>query len=85
MTFDFPLIAGIIGMVLVLIGFIMIQIHKWTPDDTAFDVINMIGSGLLMYYAFVGKAWPFFVLNGVFTLYSLKEVVGDLLRVKKSV
>jgi hypothetical protein len=77
MVIDVPLLLGIIGMLFVLFGFIMIQTHRWSPDDMAYDVINVIGSGLLMYYAFVGHAWPFFILNGVFVLYSLKDAVKD--------
>lgn len=80
MVIDVPLILGMIGMTLVLIGFIMVQTHRWSPDDISYDLINVFGSGLLMYYAFVGNAWPFFILNGVFTAYSLKEVIKDMIK-----
>lgn len=83
MSLDLPLLAGIIGMCFVFVGFFMIQTHRWTPDNTAYDVINVIGSGMLMYYAFVGGAWPFFILNAVFGLFSLKEVIADITRARK--
>ncbi len=70
-------------MHLVLIGFIMIQTHRWTSDDLGFDLVNLFGSGMLCFYGYVGHAWPFVILNGVFALYSLKEVIGDLLTSKK--
>ncbi len=78
MVADLPLILGIAGMLLVLLGFIMIQTHRWSPDDMAFDLVNLIGSGFLVYYGYTGSAWPFVILNGVFVLYSLKEVIVDL-------
>lgn len=83
MIIDLPLIIGIAGMFLVLVGFLMVQTHRWTPDDMGFDLANLIGSGGLMYYAYTGSAWPFFILNGVFVAYSLKEVIVDLTSKKK--
>jgi hypothetical protein len=81
---ELPLLLGIIGMLFVLLGFIMIQTHRWSADDMAFDLANLIGSGLLVVYGLAGHAWPFVILNGVFALYSLKEVVSDLMAKKPS-
>lgn len=75
MDSDLPLIIGIVGMLLVLVGFIMIQTHRWTADDFGYDFVNFLGSSGLMYYGYVGHAWPFVILNGIFALYSLKEVI----------
>ncbi len=78
MQFDLFLILGILGMLLVLVGFLMLQRHKWTADDTAYDLVNFLGAGLLVVYAIPGRAWPFIILNGIYALYSLKELVTDL-------
>lgn len=43
-----------------------------------FDLINLIGSGLLLIYAVNGEMWPFVILNGVWALYSLKDVLKDI-------
>ena len=75
MQVDLPLIIGIIGMLLVLLGFIMIQTHRWTADNFGFDLVNLIGSSGLVYYGYMGRAWPFVILNGIFVLYAFKEVV----------
>lgn len=78
MVIDLPLLTGVIGMLLVLLGFIMIQTHRWSPDDMAYDMINLIGSALLVIYGYIGQVWPFVILNGVFVVYSLREVLVDL-------
>jgi lipid-A-disaccharide synthase-like uncharacterized protein len=78
MEFDLFFILGILGMLLVLIGFLMLQRHKWTADDTAYDLVNFLGAGLLVVYAIPGRAWPFIILNGIYALYSLKELIVDV-------
>ena len=42
--------------------------------------MNLVGSLMLVIYALVGFSWPFFVLNGVWALVSLKDCVTDLTR-----
>lgn len=83
MQFDLFLILGILGMLFVLFGFVMLQTHRWTPDDLAYDLMNFLGAGLLVVYAIPGRAWPFIVLNGIYALYSLKEIIVDLTAKKR--
>lgn len=65
-------------MILILYGFFMAQSHRWSTDGLAYDMINFIGSVLLLLYGITGGAWPFVILNGVWALYSLKDIVIDL-------
>lgn len=74
------LILGITGMICILYGFLMTQLHRWNQDQTRYDIVNFLGSALLLIYAVEGRAWPFVILNGVWALYSLKDVVGDVFR-----
>lgn len=46
-------------------------------------MVNFIGSSLLVYYAVVGEAWPFVILNGVWGLYSLKDIIADITTKKR--
>ena len=75
---DLFLTLGILGMVCILYAFLMVQTHRWSQDDMKFDLVNLIGSALLLVYAVNGEMWPFVILNGVWALYSLKDVVKDL-------
>ncbi len=78
--------AGLLGMLLILIAFFMVQAHKWSQDGLTYDMINFVGSALLVIYGVAGKAWPFVILNGVWAIYSLKDVVKDMIeRGKKRV
>lgn len=80
---DIFLTVGTFGMVLILGGFLLVQTHRLTVDSLAYDLLNCIGSTLLALSAWPAKLWPFIILNGVFALYSLKDVLfSDLKGVK---
>lgn len=83
MHFDFPLLLGILGMILILIGFFGVQTHTMNQDDLSYDILNFLGSALLVSYGVAGHAWPFVILNGVWALYSLKDILNDTLYKKR--
>ena len=80
MIFDPFLLLGILGMVCILYGFLMVQLHRWNQDQTRYDIMNFLGSALLLIYAIEGRVWPFVVLNGIWAMYSLKDVVRDMMK-----
>lgn len=58
------LIIGIIGMVFILAAFILDEfVRKFNRDTIKYNLLNVLGSGMLLYYAFSLKGWPFVVLN----------------------
>ena len=63
-------------MFLILVGFIQEQRGVMKRTDTLYDAINFIGGLFLVVYAVSGKAWPFVILNGVWALYSLKDLLA---------
>lgn len=71
---DIFLLIGIVGMVCILLGFLMVQMHDWTQDDFAYDMVNAVGSLLLVVSALASRAWPFVVLNTIWGLYSFRDV-----------
>ena len=77
------LLIGIAGMSLILVLFILSQLKRLSQDNLAYDAANGFGALLLAYYGFSLQAWPFFVLNSVWALFSVYQVVGDITRVKK--
>lgn len=78
MTFDPFLILGIIGMASILFAFLMTQLHAWTQDQMRYDIVNFVGSALLLIYALDARAWPFVILNGIWAAYSLKDALKDI-------
>lgn len=63
---EVSLIIGILGMSLILIAFILTEFFdKWDADTWQFNLVNLCGAGLLIYYAYTLLSWPFMILNGV--------------------
>lgn len=71
-------LIGILGAGLVLLAFVLNQLHKWRDDELRYDLVNFLGGTLLVIYAILLKAYPFAVLNGVWALISLRDSVRDL-------
>ncbi|HEY5714324.1 MAG TPA: hypothetical protein VIT68_03155 [Candidatus Gracilibacteria bacterium] len=71
---------GVLGAALILIAFLLNQLHKWKDTYFVYDFFNFIGSTFLVIYAVDGKVWPFVVLNGIWALMSLRDSITDLQR-----
>jgi hypothetical protein len=72
------IIIGIFGAFLILLAFILNQIHVWKDDSLTYDLVNFLGAVLLVIYGFIIKGWPFVALNTVWAIVSLRDVVLDI-------
>lgn len=75
-----PLLIGTLGATLILIAFVLNQLHVWKDDEFRYDIVNVLGAALLVVYAILLRSWPFAVLNGVWTLVSLRDAINDVRR-----
>lgn len=75
---DIPTIIGSIGAALILVAFILNQLNKWKKDDLKYDLVNLIGSIILIIFALMISAWPFLILNSVWAVVSLRDVIKDI-------
>lgn len=69
---------GATGAGIILIFFILNEIHKISTDNVWYDLGNFFGSFLLVIYAYLLGSIPFLILNAVWAIFSLKEVVSSL-------
>lgn len=83
MIFDLTTILGIIGSILILVAFILEQTEVWNSEMLRYDFVNLIGSAILVYYGFLIHGYPFVILNSIWALVSLRDLVLDILRNKK--
>jgi hypothetical protein len=73
------LIIGITGMFFILLGFILDEFFKkWNQDTVQYNVLNIIGSLLLIYYAYTLNSWPFLILNVVWFIVAGYKLVRIL-------
>ncbi|KKP40536.1 MAG: hypothetical protein UR28_C0001G0046 [Candidatus Peregrinibacteria bacterium GW2011_GWF2_33_10] len=76
-------ILGFIGALMILIAFVMNQKHKWEEDYLVYDLSNVAGSSLLVWYAYLIDAYPFMLLNGAWAIVSLVDVVKYFMNLRK--
>jgi len=74
------IIIGIFGAFLILLAFILNQIHVWKDKDLIYDLTNFLGAVLLVIYGVIIKGWPFAGLNSVWAIVSLRDVILDIKR-----
>ena len=72
------LIIGIVGAGIILLCFILNQFHVWKDTDIKYDLLNFVGSTLLVVYGILIAGYPFVALNGVWAVVSLRDVIIDL-------
>ncbi len=71
-------LVGTFGAFLILIAFILNQFHIWKDTDFKYDLLNFLGSLLLVTYALLLKSYPFIILNTVWGLISLKDLITKI-------
>ncbi|MEK6969635.1 MAG: hypothetical protein AABW48_04360 [Nanoarchaeota archaeon] len=73
---EINVIIGLVGMVFILLAFILDEFYKkWSQNTIKYNLINIIGSGLLVYYAVTLGSWPFILLNGVWLIVATVKLV----------
>lgn len=79
---DITTVIGITGTTLILVAFFLNQNNTWSADNLKYDLMNFVGSGLMIVYSLLLSSVPFLILNVVWTAVSLRDVVKHLLKKK---
>ena len=67
-------IAGIIGAILILFGFYRTSIGKWTNKSFWYELDNLIGPLLLIFYQLHNHAYISVVLNAIWAIVAFRGV-----------
>jgi hypothetical protein len=68
-------IVQIVGAILVLAAFVAAQLRLVHQESLVYLVLNVVGAGILAVLAFQEQQWGFLLLEGVWTLVSLRGVI----------
>ncbi|MEK7462896.1 MAG: hypothetical protein AAB621_00830 [Patescibacteria group bacterium] len=71
-------IIGTAGALIILVSFILNEIHKLDSESFIYDFANFIGGSLLAIYAYLLSSIPFLILNVVWAIVALRDVILDL-------
>ncbi len=68
-------LLGSVGAAIILLFFFLNQAHKVSNDSYIYDFFNFVGGVILIIYAYLLGSWPFLILNSIWTLVSLKDLI----------
>ena len=71
---DFTVTIGIIGMIFLLTAFALNLFKKITQDSLIYNISNIIGAGLLAYYAYALNSIPFLILEIFWILFAIYKL-----------
>ncbi len=77
---DSALIIGSIGVLLIVVAFILNQLHKWKQDYLIYDLFNFFGGLFLYVYANNINSYPFIAFSIIWLLISFRDIVIDMYR-----
>jgi uncharacterized membrane protein YccC len=68
----------LVGAVMILVAFIAAQRGAFSPQDTTYLVLNLVGSAVLAVLALLDEDWGFLLLEGVWAIVSAWSLVQVL-------
>ncbi len=72
---DLSLIFGLSGMFLLLIVFMLELFEALDAENPIYIIVNIAGSALMAYYALLIDSLPFLILNCVWCLASVYDIM----------
>lgn len=72
---NLAVIIGVIGMIFLLTAFVLNLFKKVTQDSFIYNIFNIIGAGLLAYYAYALKSVPFLILEAIWILFAVYKLI----------
>lgn len=68
-------VLSAVGAALILLAFWALQTRRMRPEQARYQVLNLVGAGLLASAALITEAWAFVVLNVVWGSVALWALV----------
>lgn len=71
---------GYFGLLLILTAFILNISKKINTDSKLYNLLNLIGGASLAYYSFTLKSIPFIVLQAIWAVFALYNLIRGFAR-----
>ena len=71
----------ILGALLVLAAFALVQARVFTPEARNYLVLNVVGGSVLAVDAYIGRQWGFLLLEGVWAIIAAFSLVTHARRI----
>lgn len=74
---EISFIIGVLGMFLILLAFVLDEfVRNFNQNTAIYNLINIFGSAMLVYYAVSIHSWPFVILNAVWLFVAIIKLEG---------
>ena len=80
MSHNLGTLVQIAGSLLILVPFVLVQVHRLKPESLRYVAPNLVGSAVLAADAWHGQQWGFLLLEGTWaavSLVSLRRVTSS--------
>ncbi len=77
-----PNIMGLIGVMIILLAYFLLQIEKWSSSSLPYSIFNFIGALLIACSLFFNWNLPAFVMEVLWALISLGGIVRAWLKIQ---
>jgi hypothetical protein len=71
-------IIGSLGLVFLLVAFLLNLTKYLTSESATYNVMNLIGASLCCYASYLIGFWPFIILEGIWAIVALANLVKNL-------
>lgn len=71
-------VIQVVGALLILAAFVLAQFRVLRVESMTYLVLNVLGSAILAWLAWVDRQWGFLLLEGVWALVSSWGILGIL-------
>ncbi|MBS3098199.1 hypothetical protein J4209_05375 [Candidatus Woesearchaeota archaeon] len=71
---------GYTGLLFILTAFILNISKKINTDSKLYNLLNLIGGASLAYYSFTLKSIPFIILQAIWAVFALYNLIRILVR-----
>jgi len=75
---DLTILIGSLGALILLVAFALLETNKLSSESAWYDGLNLVGGAPFTAYARPLQSRLFLVLNGIWTLVALRDVLKDI-------
>ena len=74
-TLLFPDLVGLFGVVILLIAYVLLQIHVWSARDALFSFANAVGSAMILYSLYYDWNLSAFIMETIWVVMSVYGMI----------
>ncbi len=75
MNFSFPDLIGILGVIIIIIAYVLLQLEKMDAKDLSFSVLNTLGAFLIIVSLIYDWNFASFIMESTWMIISMYGII----------